>query len=170
MSENKENIPPFEEVWENIPQDDKKIHKSNNVEFISSEFDTVSDWIKNIIQKVDGDGRKKTILIVDDEKDILDSLKELLAHEGYEIDVAINGISALDKLSHGTFDLVLSDIRMPAMDGIELCKECKANPDLNEIPVILFSAYYDEMKSCADKFLQKPLKSRLLFKVIDELI
>ncbi len=79
------------------------------------------------------------ILIVDDEENIRLLFKEELEEEGFEIDLASNGLEALDKLKKGQFDLVVLDIKMPGMGGIQALNEIKnANKDQR---VILCSAY-----------------------------
>jgi len=65
------------------------------------------------------------ILVVDDEENIRLLFKEELEEEGFEIDLASNGIEALDKLRGGHFDLVVLDIKMPGMDGIQALNEIK---------------------------------------------
>ncbi|NHI93310.1 MAG: response regulator [Candidatus Lokiarchaeota archaeon] len=164
-----EKIPPFDEIWKEIPSS-KREEKFNISKFISEESSTINDWIKSIIEKVDKEKKKKCILIVDDEQTILDSLKKLLEIGGYAVEAATNGISALDILSKKEINLILSDVRMPAMDGMELFKECKSNPELNKIPFILFSAYYNEDTLQADYFLTKPIESGLLFKIIKKFL
>ncbi|MHA1266477.1 MAG: response regulator [Candidatus Helarchaeota archaeon] len=146
-------MPNFKDIWTHVPMPKK-----------FNDLDTVSDWVKSIINKVDGVERR--ILVVDDEQEVLHSLKELLEHEGFRVETATNGIDALDKLSRKDFSLVLSDIRMPAMDGIELAEICKNHPQLNRIPIILFSGYYDKFESCADSFLAKPIESEQLLQEI----
>lgn len=157
MKEDKNRkVPDFKDVWTHISTPKKY-----------SDLDTMSDWVKSIIEKVDGTERR--ILIVDDEQEVLSSLKEILQHEGYHVEVATNGIDALDLLSRKNFSIILSDIRMPAMDGIELCEICKNHPQLNRIPIILFSGYYDTFESAADFFLEKPLDSESLVRVINKI-
>jgi CheY-like chemotaxis protein len=79
------------------------------------------------------------ILVVDDEENIRLLFKEELEEEGFEIDLASNGPEALDKLKKGQFDLIVLDIKMPGMDGIQALNEIKnANKDQR---VILCSAY-----------------------------
>lgn len=79
------------------------------------------------------------ILLVDDEEHIRLLFKEELEEEGYTIDLASNGFEALDKLKNSQFDLVVLDIKMPGMDGIQTLNEIKKiNKDQR---VILCSAY-----------------------------
>jgi CheY-like chemotaxis protein len=79
------------------------------------------------------------ILLVDDEEHIRLLFREELEEEGYFIDVASNGFEALDKLSRGHFDLVVLDIKMPGMDGIQTLSEIKKVK--KDQHVILCSAY-----------------------------
>ncbi|TFG05053.1 MAG: response regulator [Promethearchaeota archaeon] len=157
MKERKEGkVPHFKDIWTHVPMP-KKFH----------DLDTISDWVKSIISKVDGVGRK--ILVVDDEEEVLSSLKEILEHEGFLVETVKNGIEALEKMSRKDFNIVLSDIRMPAMDGIELAEICKNHPQLSRIPIILFSGYYDTFSSCADSFIAKPIESEQLLREIKQI-
>ena len=60
------------------------------------------------------------ILVIDDERAIRNTLKEILEFEGYTVDVAENGRTGLERALTGTYDLIFTDIKMPEMDGIEL--------------------------------------------------
>jgi len=71
------------------------------------------------------------ILVVDDEPLMAQPLADALAAEGYEIDLAVNGQRALEKIKNQTYDLILSDLRMPELDGVGLCQELeRRQPDL----------------------------------------
>src|SRR5690606_17259273 len=76
----------------------------------------------------------------DDIKDNLDMLSDMLDNQGYEVDMALDGQEALDKMMEYPPDLVLLDIQMPGMDGYEVCKRIKSTPKIQEIPVIFLSA------------------------------
>ncbi|MGJ3238920.1 MAG: ATP-binding response regulator [Anaerolineae bacterium] len=80
------------------------------------------------------------ILLVDDIKDNLDMLSDMLENQGYAVQMALDGQQALDKIVEHHPDLVLLDIQMPGMDGYEVCKQIKANPETEHIPVIFLSA------------------------------
>ena len=83
--------------------------------------------------------KKIRLLIVDDEENIRILFKEELEDEGYEVETASNGFTALEKFKKGVFDLIVLDIKMPGMDGIQVLNEIKnINKDQ---PVILCSAY-----------------------------
>lgn len=106
----------------------------------------------------------KTLLIVEDEKDLRFNLIEMLEGEGYNILSASNGIEALELTSHIEPDLILSDIRMPDMDGLELLKTLQENSSTANIPFIFLTAKVemqdlrDGMVLGADDYLMKPYK------------
>ncbi|MBI5471439.1 MAG: response regulator transcription factor [Ignavibacteriae bacterium] len=109
----------------------------------------------------------KKILIVDDEKDILDMLKYNLEKEGYKVLMAHNGKKALEQASHVP-DLVLLDVMMPEMDGWEVCKQFKRDRRTAHIPVIFLTAKgteFDEVLGLelgADDYIVKPIAIRTL--------
>ncbi|MEO8474891.1 MAG: response regulator [Chryseolinea sp.] len=82
----------------------------------------------------------KKILLVEDTLEALQTLKDFLQIEGYEVITATNGEEALTKFYLYTPDLVITDLRMPKMDGFELLQKIKSNESLKSIPVIVFSA------------------------------
>lgn len=106
---------------------------------------------------------KAAVLIVDDEKIIRDVLARSVTREGYTVDQATDGRDALDKLAISPFDIVITDIKMPIMDGIELLKKVKAQ--YPEISVIVITAYggsctpADALKAGADRHITKPFKN-----------
>ncbi|MGB5749228.1 MAG: response regulator [Desulfobacterales bacterium] len=100
------------------------------------------------------------ILVVDDELIVRDSLKEWLAEEGFSVDMAASGPEALEQLTRQTYQLMLLDIKMPGMDGVEVLQKAKESwPDLN---VIMMTAYatvetaVEAMKVGALEYLIKP--------------
>ena len=101
-----------------------------------------------------------TLLIIDDEKAIRKTLSEILSFEGYKIEEAIDGEEGLKKFKEKTFDVVLCDIKMPKLDGLEfLQKATECNPD---VPVIMISGHgnietaVEAVKKGAYDFIQKP--------------
>lgn len=82
----------------------------------------------------------KKILLADDEEDIKTVLKLFLENKGYEVITAFDGLDALDQVKREKPDLVLLDIMMPLVDGFEVCKKIKTDPETAEIPVIMLSA------------------------------
>ena len=100
------------------------------------------------------------ILIIDDEKAICNTLKEILSFEKYEVDIANDGAEGVKKAETGNYDLVLSDIKMPKMDGIEVLQKLQEmNPDL---PVVMISGHgtietaVDALKKGAYDYISKP--------------
>jgi PleD family two-component response regulator len=79
------------------------------------------------------------ILIIDDQLENLRVLSEILKHQGYRIRQAINGTSALRAIQSSPPDLILLDIKMPDMDGYEVCQKLKSDPQTEEIPIIFIS-------------------------------
>ncbi len=110
------------------------------------------------------------ILIVDDEKGIRDSLKMVLADEGFSTVAVSNGLEALEEIKNNEFHLVISDIKMPGLDGIELLEQCsKISP---ETYFIIMTAYasvetaISSLRNGAYDYLLKPVEfDDLLFKV-----
>lgn len=106
---------------------------------------------------------QKHILIVDDEKDIVDLLKYNLEKEGYKVITASNGRHALEQADKKP-DLILLDIMLPELDGLEVIKELQKNEKTAEIPVILLTAKGSEIDEIvglelgADDYIIKPIK------------
>jgi two-component system alkaline phosphatase synthesis response regulator PhoP len=82
----------------------------------------------------------KKILIADDEPDIVKVVKFRLIKAGYEVLIAVNGIEALRIVKDQKPDLILLDFSMPLMNGDEVCRNIKANPETKNIPIILITA------------------------------
>jgi len=87
---------------------------------------------------------KKNILIVDDVADNLTVLSELLIAEGYLVRPVTSGAAALKTITTGIPDLILLDIKMPEMDGFQVCRRIKVDEKLKDIPIIFISAYGEE--------------------------
>lgn len=109
----------------------------------------------------------KKILIVDDEKDIVEVLQYNLKREGYDVFCAYNGIEAIQS-ANSKIDLIILDVMMPHLDGIETCKKLKQNPDTKNIPIIFLSAKNTEIDEVlgleigADDYIIKPVSIRKL--------
>ncbi|MCX8011551.1 MAG: sigma 54-interacting transcriptional regulator, partial [Desulfobacterota bacterium] len=105
---------------------------------------------------------KKRILIVDDEANMGHMLAQILKKEGYETNTAYNGQVALKLIEDNLFDLILCDVRMPVMGGLEFLKQVKEKG--LAIPIIMMSAYstvdlaVEAMKSGAADYISKPFK------------
>jgi heterodisulfide reductase subunit A len=117
--------------------------------------------------------RKFRILIVDDELIVRDSLKEWLEHEGFQAETAESGKEALEKMATGPFHLMLLDIKMPGMDGVEVLRRSKEmKPD---VPVVMMTAYatvetaVEAMKIGALEYLMKPFDPETLVPLVVQL-
>jgi CheY-like chemotaxis protein len=85
--------------------------------------------------------RSIRILVVDDEPLMAQPLADALAAEGYEIDMAVNGQRALEKINDRAYDLILSDLRMPELDGVGLCRELESRqPDILRRMILITGA------------------------------
>lgn len=84
---------------------------------------------------------KKKILIVDDEQDYADVLKERLVFEGFETEVAYEGVSGLALFDRFCPDLILLDIMMPGMDGFEFVRELRTRKQGERVPIVFVTAY-----------------------------
>jgi CheY-like chemotaxis protein len=116
--------------------------------------------------------KKIKLLVVDDEENIRMLFKEELEEEGYQVEAASNGLEALEKLKGSSFDLVVLDIKMPGMDGIQALNEIK---NLNkDQPVILCSAYgefkQDFSSWVSDGYVVKSADTRELKQTIKNIL
>ncbi len=114
------------------------------------------------------DSNLKKVLIVDDEADILEIISYNLIKEGYEIMTAKNGIEAVEKLASFKPDLIILDIMMPKMSGVEACKIIRSKPEYNDTLIIFLTALSDEssqikgLETGADDYISKPISPRVL--------
>ena len=110
------------------------------------------------------------ILVIDDEKSIRSTLKEILEYEKFKVDLAENGVEGLEKYKNGNYDIVLCDIKMPEMDGLEVLE--KIFEEEGEAQVIMISGHgnidnaVEAIKKGAYDFIEKPLDlNRLLITI-----
>jgi CheY-like chemotaxis protein len=110
-----------------------------------------------------GEALQARVLVVDDNENNRDIVSRLLEREGYQVSTAENGAQALKQISAQPPDLILLDVMMPVMDGIEACKRIKDDPDSRLIPVVIMTALgqVDDrvrgIQAGADDFLTKPV-------------
>ncbi len=113
---------------------------------------------------------KHTILLVDDDKEFRKAMKKMFENSGYAAVIAADGNEALDALSNEDFDLVISDLRMPNLNGVELMEELRRRG--LETPIVFLTAfgevesYMDLMNLGAFEYLNKPVKSKEILEVV----
>ena len=121
---------------------------------------------------------KKTstkILIVDDDPDIIEILTYDLSNEGYNVKSAVNGIEALKKAKKFIPDIILLDVMMPEMDGIEACSNLREIESLSKSMIIFLSARGEDFTQIAafdagaDDYINKPVKPKILLKKISSI-
>lgn len=116
---------------------------------------------------------KGRILVVDDDENAVEILTRMLAREGHSSIAAFTGAEALETLAREDVDVILLDVMMPGMDGLEICRRLRSDERLQQIPIILLTAKDDmETRSRAmalgvSEFLTKPVNRRELFTRID---
>lgn len=120
--------------------------------------------------------KKYRILITDDDTDIHEFISYNLKKEGYKVDSALNGFQAIDLALKKHPDLILLDIMMPGMDGIETCQQIRSNNSLNDILIVFLTARGEDYSQIAgfdaggDDYIVKPIKPKVLIKKIDSLL
>ena len=108
------------------------------------------------------------ILVVDDEEDILELVRYNLARDGYRVVCAASGEQALNKAGSEPFDLVVLDLMLPGIDGLEVAKRLKSKPETRHIPIIMLTAKGEEadivtgLELGADDYVTKPFSPRIL--------
>jgi two-component system alkaline phosphatase synthesis response regulator PhoP len=108
------------------------------------------------------------ILIVDDEPDILEFIKYLLEKEDYQVEIANNGAEAIVKTKSFKPELIVMDVMMPIMDGIEACRQIKLLPESKNTFIMFLTARSEEyseiagFEAGADDYINKPVKPRVL--------
>ncbi|MFC1560209.1 response regulator [Candidatus Margulisiibacteriota bacterium] len=115
---------------------------------------------------------KAKILIVDDEISVRTILKQILDRSEFEADTASDGVEALTKLKDGSFDIVITDINMPNMDGVALLKRIKE--EYTGMPVIFITAFgkdkiiIEAMKVGLNDFIEKPFKMDAVIEIVNK--
>ena len=130
----------------------------------------------NSLSDFDQSRSDKSVLIVDDNSVNLQILSTIIIAQGYTVHLASSGLEALTIVRSESISIILLDIRMPEMDGFEFCRQLKADPQTQDIPVIFISAYNDEQSILtgfelgAVDFISKPfLKEEVLARLRNHL-
>ena len=117
-----------------------------------------------------------TVLLVEDSMQARKMISRLLIKQGLKVKVAVDGIQALEILPNITPDLVLLDIVMPKMNGYELCRKIKSNPQTKNVPVVICSAKGEDfdrywgIKQGADAYIAKPFEEKEFIATIKQFL
>jgi len=122
----------------------------------------------------------KSILIIDDDVELCEEIKEILTDEGYIIDTANNGIEGLKKLNESIYSMIILDLKMPGMNGLEVLKQIKKKDKSQKVIVITArtklnfieidaekNKFEDNILKSANRIIQKPFKIKNLISVIE---
>ncbi len=110
----------------------------------------------------------KNILVVDDEPDLLDLVLYNLKKEGFQVDSATDGEKALGAIRKGNYDLLILDLMLPGIQGMELCRILRNDPQTSALPIIMLTAKGEEvdrilgLEMGADDYMAKPFSPREL--------
>jgi len=116
------------------------------------------------------------ILLVDDEPDILEIVGYNLTTEGYQVATASNGVKAIEKAKQYKPHLIILDVMMPEMDGIEACEKLRAIPELSETVITFLTARGEDYSQVAgfdagaDDYITKPVKPKILISKVKALL
>ena len=116
------------------------------------------------------------ILLVDDEPDVIEIIRYNLEQEGYNVNIAYNGKEALQKAQKNTPHLIIMDVMMPEMDGIEACEELRSDPTFNDTIIMFLTArgedysYVAAFDAGADDYVTKPIKPKIIVSKVKALL
>jgi two-component system, OmpR family, alkaline phosphatase synthesis response regulator PhoP len=124
---------------------------------------------------------KKRVLVVDDEPDFASIVQGNLEKEGFDVEVAYDGVQGLEKVQKDPPDAIVLDVMMPEKDGYELCAELKNDPGTAGIPIVLLTAvasrvtstrysHHDGMSTEADDYIPKPASSEDIVESVKRLL
>ncbi|RZK67934.1 MAG: response regulator, partial [Pedobacter sp.] len=171
------SIPTSDTAYGDLGKKDSKIYELSTVsEALTSQADQNVEEVLEDSNVVEADGmRKSHLLLVDDNHEILDYLREYFETD-YQITVAFDGLMALKMLEEQAFDLIVSDVMMPELDGLHFCKRVKQNINTSHIPVMLLTAKSEidqqikGLEMGADDYITKPFSIEMLAAKIANLL
>lgn len=117
-----------------------------------------------------------SILIIDDEEDILEILRYNLVKEGFDVEIAANGLDGIEKAKVFKPDLIILDVMMPQMDGIEVCEIIRKMPGFESTLICFLTARAEDysqiagLDAGADDYISKPVKPRVLISRINAIL
>jgi DNA-binding NtrC family response regulator len=119
-------------------------------------------------------GVRMKILVVDDEEGARELFNTILSDEGYEVTLAVNGSEALSRIRGADYDLVVTDIKMPGMDGLQLLQEIrKAGSKVDVIMVTAYGeveSYLKAMSLGAAEYINKPIRIKELKRIVHKVL
>lgn len=113
--------------------------------------------------------QKKRLLLIEDEEDIAALIKLQAEISGYKLHVEVDGVNGYRAIEREKPDLVILDIMLPGMNGLDVCRKMKSNPELKSVPVVILSAKGEELDVVlglelgADDYVAKPFSPKVLF-------
>jgi len=124
---------------------------------------------------------KKRVLVVDDEPDYAEMVQKYLEKEGFEVEVAYDGVQAMEKVKANAPDVIVLDVMMPEKNGYEVCSELKAEDQYADIPIVMLTAvgshvattkysHHDGVRMEADDYLPKPATAEEITESVKSLL
>src|SRR5215510_11100599 len=132
--------------------------------------------LETLPQKARSKGMSKRLLVVDDEPNLLRAVAACLKAEDYEVSTARNGHDALMQLAESVPDLIISDIRMPGMDGYKLARQLRSSPRTALVPIVFLTAKdetadrIEGFRAGVDAYLTKPFEPEELIAVVNAIL
>jgi len=117
---------------------------------------------------------KKSILIIDDETSVGTLLDISISQRGFRVKTALSGSEGIQKARQESFDLIILDVALPGMDGIEICQTLRETEGYEETPIIMISSRADSVtrqkasRAGASEYLVKPFTSEALLRQVEE--
>ena len=125
---------------------------------------TEADMQEDLQEGMQGNQQRKVVLVIEDNKDVANYIGSQLSAD-YDVAYAVNGNDGLKKAISMIPDMIVSDLMMPEMDGLEMCSKIRANEEVNHIPVIMLTAKITEadklkgLEAGVDAYLPKPFNA-----------
>lgn len=116
---------------------------------------------------------KALVLVSDDDASIIDVCRNALEQAGYEVDIAYDGVEALERIGISDLDAILADVQMPRIDGLTVCRIVKSRPEAQHLPVITMTGspkLLAEAQSIADAVVLKPFDLDVLLDAFEKVL
>jgi CheY-like chemotaxis protein len=116
---------------------------------------------------------KALVLVADDDANVLALCRNALEEAGYEVDVAYDGVEALERIGIGDLDALLTDVQMPRIDGLTVCRIVKSRPEAQHLPIIVMTGspkLLAEARGIADEVVLKPFDLGVLLDMFEKIL